>query len=331
MMKAYDRVEWDYLQGCLSKLGFAASWINTVMRCVTEVRYAVKVNGELTKPVVPTRGIRQGDPISPYLFLLQTEGLSCLLQNKEESGHLAGIRNGRHGPQISHLLFADDSIFFARSDDRSVTALNDTLQLYCDGSGQKINHDKSSVFFGPHCEGGVKQSVKDRLGVQSEVLQDTYLGMPTDIGRSPTLAFNFLQDRVWKRIMGVSDRPLSRAGKDIFLKSVVQAIATHIMNCFEISVSTCDRMRRAIADFWWGVEGGRKKMHWRSWDWLSAPKSMGGLGFCDLVLFNQAMLGRQGWRLLTEPSSLCARVLKGRYFPNGDFWHADKPRSASYT
>jgi hypothetical protein len=169
------------------------------------------------------------------------------------------------------------------------------------------------------------------LGVQSEVLQDTYLGMTTDIGRSPTLAFNFLQDRVWKCIMGVSDHPLSRAGKDIFLKSVVQAIATHIMSCFEVSVSTCDRMRRAIADFWWGVEGGRKKMHWRSWDWLSAPKSMGGLGFRDLVLFNQAMLGRQGWRLLTEPSSLCARVLKGRYFPNGDFWHADKPRSASYT
>jgi hypothetical protein len=90
-------------------------------------------------------------------------------------------------------------------------------------------------------------------------------------------------------------------------------------------------MRRAIADFWWGSEEGRRKLHWRSWDWLSAPKSAGGLGFRDMILFNQAMLGRQGWRLLTEPSSLCARVLKGRYFPDGDFWHAQKPRSASYT
>jgi hypothetical protein len=77
MMKAYDRVEWSYLYGYLCKLGFAPAWITTVMRCVMEVRYAVKVNGELTQPVIPTRGIRQGDPISPYLFLLQTEGLSC--------------------------------------------------------------------------------------------------------------------------------------------------------------------------------------------------------------------------------------------------------------
>jgi hypothetical protein len=121
-------------------------------------------------------------------------------------------------PTISHLLFADDSIFFARSDDQSVQALNDTLQLFCDGSGQKINKDKSSVLFGPHCGEEIKQKVKDKLGVQSEILQDTYLG---NIGRSPTASFKFLQDRMWKRIMGCSDRPLSREGKSVFIKSVI--------------------------------------------------------------------------------------------------------------
>jgi hypothetical protein len=79
------------------------------------------------------------------------------------------------------------------------------------------------------------------------------------------------------------------------------------------------------------VEDGKKKMHWRSWEWLSSPKALGGMRFRDLSLFNQAMLGKQGWRLLTNPTSLCARVLKGRYFPNSDFWHAPKPRSSSYT
>jgi hypothetical protein len=103
------------------------------------------------------------------------------------------------------------------------------------------------------------------------------------------------------------------------------------MSCFQILITNCDKMRSAIANQWWGVEDDKRKIHWISWEWLSTPKTLGGMGFWDMVLFNQAMLGRQGWRLLMEPSSLCARVLKGRYFPHTDFWHAPKPRSSSYT
>lgn len=331
MMKAYDRVEWSYLHGCLCKLGFAPEWIQSVMRCVTNVRYAVRVNGELTDPVIPSRGIRQGDPISPYLFLLCTEGLSSLLLQKESCGELQGIRNGRSGPPISHLLFADDSIFFAKSDTRSVDVLDSTLNLFCQGSGQLINKDKSSIFFGNHCPTDVKHGVKARLGINNEVRQDTYLGMPTSVGCSPVATFKFLLDKAWKCMHGWSDRPLSRAGKETLLKSKIQAIPTFVMSCFRLPVATCETFRQLVADEWWGREDGRRKLHWRSWDWLSAPKALGGMGFRDMVLFNQAMLAKQGWNLLTDPDSLCARVLKGRYFPQGDFWNAAAPRSASYT
>jgi hypothetical protein len=90
-------------------------------------------------------------------------------------------------------------------------------------------------------------------------------------------------------------------------------------------------MRRPISNFWWEFEDGNRKLHWRAWKWLSASKYLGGLGFRDLAIFNQAMLGKQCWRILTEPDSLCARVLKGRYFPNGEFWNAICPRTSSYT
>jgi hypothetical protein len=209
-----------------------------------------------------------------------------------------------------------------------VKALKDTLKTYCDGSGQKVNLDKSSIFFGNHCDALIEDRVKDNLGVQSEILNDFYLGMPTSVGRSPTATFNFLYEMIWKRINGVSDRPLSRAGKENFLKAVIQAIPTYVMSCFQVPVANCDKMRSTVATEWWGKEDGKRKLHWRSWEWLSTPKLLGGMGFRDMVLFNQAMLGRQGWRLLTKPTSLCARVLKGRYFPHTDFWHAplDLPR-----
>jgi hypothetical protein len=90
-------------------------------------------------------------------------------------------------------------------------------------------------------------------------------------------------------------------------------------------------MRSVIANRWWGFEDGKKKMHWWSWEWLSTPKVLGGIGFRDLALFNQVMLAKQGWRLLTDQNSLRARLLKGRYFPHTDFWNAPKPRSSSYT
>ena len=93
-------------------------------------------------------------------------------------------------------MFADESIIFARSDNRSVEALKQTLKTVCDGSGQKINLEKSSVFFGSHCDELIKNGVKESLGVQSEILNDFYLGMPTLVGRSPKATFNFLYNLI---------------------------------------------------------------------------------------------------------------------------------------
>ncbi|XP_039791741.1 uncharacterized protein LOC120657488 isoform X2 [Panicum virgatum] len=307
MMKAYDRVEWKYLQGVLSKMGFADGWIQTVMKCVTKVRYAIRVNGELSEHFIPTRGLRQGDPISPYLFLLCAEGLSCLMKKKEAEGKINGVKNGRTGPAISHLLFVDDSIFFIRGDMKNLQALNEVLHLYSEGTGQRINFQKSSLFFGDKCPEQVKDRIKSYINVRNVVVQANYLDMPSWVGRSPTSTFNFLPERMWRKIRGWNDRPLSRAA------------------------AICDKMRTTISNHWWGIEEGKKKMHWRSWEWLTAPKAMGGMGFRDMQIFNQAMLGKQAWRILTVPNSLCARVLKGRYFPCCSFWDASQPRSSSFT
>jgi hypothetical protein len=98
------------------------------------------------------------------------------------------------------------------------------------------------------------------------------------VGQSQINAFNFISESMWKRVQGWSDKPLSRAGKEVMLKSVAQAIPTYVMSCFQLPVGICEKMRSTISNHWWGFEGGKRKMHWRSWDWLTTPKSMGGGG-----------------------------------------------------
>uniref|UniRef100_A0A0A9CAR7 Reverse transcriptase domain-containing protein n=1 Tax=Arundo donax TaxID=35708 RepID=A0A0A9CAR7_ARUDO len=135
MAKAYDRVEWCYLQGILEKMGFAEQSVSLIMQCVTSVSFSVRVNGQLTAPFIPSRGIRQGDPISPYLFLLCAEGLSSLLKYVGPVHLSRGVRVSTYSPWISHLLFADDCLVFSEASRRGADRLKEILDMYSKGSG----------------------------------------------------------------------------------------------------------------------------------------------------------------------------------------------------
>lgn len=172
MMKAYDRVDWSYLQGIMLQLGFQEEWVSLVMRCVNLVSFQVKVNGELLPMFKPTRGIRQGDPISPYLFLLCGEGLSCMLKNYDGGWIDHGIKLGMKSLWISNLLFADGCLVFMKADWRSAIRLNEILEAYSLGSGQKANKMISSVFFSLKCGASIRVGVHNALQVQRVALTE---------------------------------------------------------------------------------------------------------------------------------------------------------------
>ena len=135
MHKDYDRVEWVFLNAILRKLGFDGRWVDLIMTCVTSVEYKVRFNSNETDPFSPTRGLRQGGPLSPYLFLLCAEGLSALIAHKEERGNLIGVKVCRDSPIISHLLFVDDSLILMKANSANAITLKNILNDYCLASG----------------------------------------------------------------------------------------------------------------------------------------------------------------------------------------------------
>ena len=159
-------------------------------------------NGSCTEEFKPSRGIRQGDPISPYLLLLAAEGLSCLLKHAMREETITGIQITPTMPSINHLLFADDCMLFCKAVVEDATILKGVLNSYCDASGQRINNDKSSIYFGKGCQEPVRQQIKDVLEVDNETLKEKYLGLPSDVGKSKNGVFGYLKDRVWKLVQG---------------------------------------------------------------------------------------------------------------------------------
>jgi hypothetical protein len=160
MAKAYDRVEWTYLHSIMIKLGFNENLVNLIMKYVETVRFSVRVNGQLSNAFYPTRGIRQGDPMSPYLFLLCAEGLSCMLKFSGPQFLAKGVWVGVHAPWVSYLLFADDCLVFTQASERAGQRLAEILQTYQEGSGQIVNTTKSAIFFSSNCDDNMKEEMR---------------------------------------------------------------------------------------------------------------------------------------------------------------------------
>ncbi|XP_059446589.1 uncharacterized protein LOC132178152 [Corylus avellana] len=286
MSKAYNRVKWDFLEAIMCKLGFAARWVKLTM--IRMVKYLVLVHGKSYGNISPSRGIRQGDPLSPYFFILYAEGLNSILQMEDRENWIIGLPITRGGTRLNYLFFIDASLLFCKANTIKWVRIQHILEMYEKAYGQKLNREKKSIFF--------------LAGIQR--------------GKLKTIFFQLLG--IWDQINGWKEIFLSQVGKEVLLKAVVEAIPTYTMSVFQLPKTLCKEINSMMSRFWWENMEKEKRTAWMSWERMEKAKEKGGMGYRDLEYFNMALLAKQGWRILQNQNSLVAKVFEEKYYKKGN-------------
>uniref|UniRef100_A0A803PL55 Reverse transcriptase domain-containing protein n=1 Tax=Cannabis sativa TaxID=3483 RepID=A0A803PL55_CANSA len=181
------------------------------------------------------RGLRQWDPLSPYLFLICSEGLSRMLQYEEAAGNLQGLRLTRHASSVSHLLFTDDSPLFCETTNASTLTIKRVLNLYHRALGQMLNNQKSIMSFSPNTPKAAKHFFNQTLNMPTSECHERYLGLPSYSGRDKKELFSNIKECIWKLMHAWNEKLFSVGGNEVLLKTFVQSIPTYAMSCFRLT------------------------------------------------------------------------------------------------
>ena len=311
--KAYDRIEWSFIREILFMFNFPEKLIELIMSYVSSVSTSLLFNGGFLESFCPLRGIKQGDPLLPYLFILCMEVLGHLIEGKCAAKVWNLVKTSRNGPSFLHLFFANDLVLFVEVNTENCLAINEVLQEFCSRSGQKVSEAKSRVFFSPNVDSDQRELLSNTLGFSSTANLGKYLGFPLKHTGTSKHDFDYVLDRVKKKLAGWKANLLSMAGRMVLIHASSSTIPNYVMQ----QASLLDKILKGIDKvnriFLWGSSEQAQKMHWVKWDFVTKPKLLGGLGLQSAKGKNIALLAKLNWRFHIESDALWAKVLKYKY------------------
>eukprot|EP00253_Pinus_taeda_P021713 PITA_21713 len=325
LKKAFDCVDWGFLRILLAKIGLRTKGIEWVMACVENVHFSLIINGIPSSFFKSERGLRQGCPLSPLLFILVMNTLSLQINRAVQEKECRPIKICKD-IYLSHNLFVDDILIFAMLCKKSWTCIHNILKKFQSASGILINRDKSKLFHNNSNEDLISW-IASLLGCAQEPIDNgiKYLGFNLKAKGYRNQDWSWLIDRFYYRISGWEWRFLSLAGRFILVQSVLSQLAVYWAHLFLLPISITKKMSSLAANFLWGGRSFQSKIHLVKMEDISRPRKDGGWGLLNLKVFGKALIyktlhrgifGSSPWSMLIN-----RKYLKGKGIV---FWYKRK-------
>ncbi|XP_020259127.1 uncharacterized protein LOC109835572 [Asparagus officinalis] len=320
---------WDFLNDMLKGLGFPVKMVNWIMTCITTPKYSISFNGTLHGYFKGERGLRQGDPLSPYLFNLGMEYLSrqldLLKDNKSFKFH---PRCGNL--KITHLIFADDLLLFSKGDLHSVNMLYNCFKHFSVVSGLEANPGKCKAFYGG-IDDNLKGLISRLLNFPLGDLTITYLGVPLTCKRLSYMDCSTLFNKITGQFQNcLKNRFLSYAGRLQIIKSVILGIQNYWISNYVLPVRVLQKIDELCRNFLWGSSEQVLKTPLISWDQICLNKKFGGLDIYSASIWSMASTLRLLWNIHVNKENLWIKWKHGTYLKNYDVWHIQAKNSDSW-
>ncbi|KAJ9555971.1 hypothetical protein OSB04_010585 [Centaurea solstitialis] len=319
--KAYDTVDWSYVIALLMGFGFHPVLIKWIQEMLQTSSFSLAINGESVGFFKGARGLRQGDPISPYLFTLVMEGFHMAMKHCIQlASDSFGFHAGCQALDISHLCFADDLFVFTSGDVASVDVLKRALDLFRSWSGMEPSLEKSEVFFA-NVPDDTKMAIINSLPFKAGVFPIRYLGVPLSPTRLKVTDFQPLLDKVISRIHNWKVKALSFAGRKLLISSVLQSLQLYWMSVFILPSGVIHELEALFRKFLWAQGESAQGKCKLSWESVCMPIEKGGLGIRRLGMWNRAMVTKHIWDVLRMRSTLWVQWVRLHYIQGGSFWN----------
>ncbi|GJU07587.1 RNA-directed DNA polymerase, eukaryota [Tanacetum coccineum] len=313
--KAFDSVRSDYLHDILNKFGFGAKWRNWIQGCLNSTMGSILVNGSPTPEFKFHKGLKQGDPLSPFLFILVMESLHLSFNNILNAGLYKGIQID-DSLTLSHLFYADDAVFIGKWDKSNINVIVSVLNCFFLASGLKINLHKSKLM-------GINIPQEDvfmaanSIGCTTLTALFNYLGVKVGVSSSRSCSWEDVLSKITARLSKWKLKTLSIGGRLTLLKSVLTSMPLYQMSVYKVPMGVLNRMESMRRNFFNGVDNNDRKITMIGWKKILASKKKGGLGVSSFFAINRALLFKWVWRFKSNDSSLWYRCIKAIYGDGG--------------